>query len=650
MSAKDMTGKVCPAQPPPNEAAGFSRVRRALRILSKSTAIAVALSLSAPAPVSAFDLFGKSDEAETADIADPLFYTASFSGPGLSEDDEAALRDASALLADAEKPVSGSLGLITKATSDRDNLVGKLYEQARYGGLVEIRINGTPLESIEPTTTFTGKPQVSIRIEGGEVFRFGRVEVRSDDGSMPPQQAQEIVSEQPAYSTAILAEQDRLVSQMKAEGYPYAEMADSIVEADHNSKQLDVTLVVHAGPMADMGLTTVSGAQDVDPEFIREQAGIEPGRPYSPEALAEAEKRLRDLEVFDSVAVREGDTLDENGRVPIEVEVQERKQRYFGVGATYSNADGAGIEGYWGHRNLFGRAEKLRVEGSVSRIGEADSFENLNYSTAILFEKPAFYGIKNTFTANLRGVQEFTDAYKRRSLRGGFGVRREIDKRQTLTAALDMDWSRITEPGKESEHLIASVPLEYSYDASDNKLDPSEGYRFSALLEPATDLAGSASFVKARVTASAYYTPEAADNVTLAARASVGSIMGADRSAIPADRRFYAGGGGSIRGFAYQAVGPKNAAGKPTGGLSVVEASLEARIKVADKFGIVPFVDFGNVGTSSTPDFTDLRMGAGVGIRYVTPFGPLRLDVGVPINRRKGEDSWAIYAGIGQAF
>ena len=136
----------------------------------------------------------------------------------------------------------------------------------------------------------------------------------------------------------------------------------------------------------------------------------------------------------------------------------------------------------------------------------------------------------------------------------------------------------------------------------------------------------------------------------LAGRTAVGTIVGANLNAIPADRRFYAGGGGSVRGFEYQALGPLSATGRPTGGLSLFEASLEARIQVTETVGIVPFIDAGSIANSRSPDFSDIRYGAGVGVRYQTPFGPLRVDVGVPLNRRANEDRWGIYAGIGQAF
>jgi len=224
------------------------------------------------APASAFNLFGKNPETETSDIADPLSYSATFDATGLSVEEADALQNASALLADMETPVSGSLGLITKANADRDSMVGRLYELARYAGVVDIRINRRPLDTIQPTTSFPGStpPNVSIRVRGGDQFRFGTVQVTGVLENDLPLVTQFIASGELAYSTAILDEQDRLISELRLAGYPFAELIDSIVEADHDRKVLDVTLVLRSGPKAAFGQTLVSGAQDVDPDFIRE--------------------------------------------------------------------------------------------------------------------------------------------------------------------------------------------------------------------------------------------------------------------------------------------------------------------------------------------------------------------------------------------
>ncbi|MFM6854056.1 MAG: BamA/TamA family outer membrane protein, partial [Sphingopyxis sp.] len=123
----------------------------------------------------------------------------------------------------------------------------------------------------------------------------------------------------------------------------------------------------------------------------------------------------------------------------------------------------------------------------------------------------------------------------------------------------------------------------------------------------------------------------------------------APASAIAPSRRYYAGGGGSVRGFGYQAIGPLDAQGDPTGGKSLLELAAEARIRFGT-FSIVPFVDAGNVSDGSMPGLDDLRVGAGVGVRYHSNFGPIRVDVGTPINRRAGDSLVGVYVSLGQAF
>jgi translocation and assembly module TamA len=601
----------------------------------------------------ALDFFGKKlfdSKSENVLVADPLNYSVTLETTGVNSEETASLRKSSELIADQSLPVSGLLGLLTKAKSDRDNLVGAMYDLARYGAVVDVYVNGANINDIAPTSELSANGPVPVRImiSGGRVFKFGRTELLGDSDLRIENFG--ISKGEPASSSLILKAQDAIVSELKERGFPMAAILDSSFEADHDAGLLDISIRYARGPKAPIGATVIEGAETVDADFVSRQARIEEGSTYSPAELAAAKKRLLDLGVFSSVTVSEGDALDANGRVPILIEVKERKHRYFGLGASYSNADGAGVEAYWGHRNLFGRAEKLRVEGAINRLGENNDLSKLNFSTAILFEKPGAFGPNASFTANARAVSENYDAFERRSLRGGVGFNYKVDEKQTLSGALDMDWSRIVEGKTKSNHLIVSAPFEYTYDGSDDRLDPTKGTRFSALLEPAHDIETSATFVKGRLAGSVYYTPGTAEYVTFAGRAAVGSIIGADLADIPADRRFYAGGGGSIRGFAFQGVGPRDATGRFTGGRSLVEASIEARIQISETLGLVPFVDMGNVSTSSTPSLSDIRVGAGLGVRYKTPFGPLRLDVGVPIDRRSFEDRWAIYAGIGQAF
>jgi len=602
----------------------------------------------------AFELFGiklwGSDEKADEAITDPLNYTVTIEVPDADDDLKEKLENVSSLKNDEERPVSGSLGLMTKARGDREQLVAALYEDARYEGVVDIAIAGKSLDDLPPDAEFKGQQPVpvTITIRPGQKFTLGDIRLKGDAAGMASADFG-LISGGDAGSGAVLKAEARLVKALKDEGRPLAKVTDREVVADHDNGRLDVTLTVEAGPVAGIGQTTVEGTEAVDREFTEYMTGLKRGERYSPKQIEDARDRLLGLEVFNSVSLKEGEKLDVDGNIPIGVEVSERKPRYFGVGGTFSNTEGLGLEGYWGHRNLFGRAEKLRIEGKISGIG-ANALGELNYNAGIMFEKPGVVGPASKFFANLKTVYEHPDAYDRFSTKGGMGLSYELDKRQTVSAEVSLDYSKITDSFGNHDYLIASVPLQYVFDNRDNKLNPKSGFRLLAYAEPSYDLLNGATFVKLRGEGSAYQAIDTGGRFVLAGRVALGSIVGAGLQDVPADRRFYSGGGGSVRGYAYQGIGPKDINGKPTGGLSYFETSAEMRIGITDTIGIVPFVDAGTVSTSQFPDFSNVKVGAGVGLRYITPFGPLRIDGAVPLNREPGDPRFGIYAGIGQAF
>lgn len=605
-------------------------------------------------PAVAFELFGirlwGSAEEDGADVVDPLRYSVAIEAPAADKDLLKKLEAASALKGDEDRPVSGSLGLLAKARGDREQLVAALYADARYEGVVSIDIAGQSIDDLPPDAEFKG-PQpipVRIRVEPGPKFTLGDIVLKGDAAGLASADFG-LVSGGDAGSGAILKAEALVVRALKEEGRPLARIADREIVADHATTTLDVTLTVAAGPVAGYGETTVEGTEQVDREFTEYMTGLKRGARYSPAEIDEVRERLLGLEVFNSVALREADALDADGNIPIGVEVSERKPRYFGIGGTVSNTEGLGLEGYWGHRNLFGRAEKLRIDGSISGIGSND-ISKLNYNAGVMFEKPGVVGPASKFFANLKTVYEHPDAYDRFSVKGGAGLSYELTRYQTVSAELSLDYSRITDSFGKNEYLIASVPLQYVYDTRDNKLNPTRGFRALAFVEPSYDIENSHAFVKLKGEGSAYYALGETNRFVLAGRAAAGSILGAAVTDVPADRRFYAGGGGSVRGYSYQGIGPKDGNGKPTGGLSFFETSAEMRIAVTETIGIVPFVDAGTVSSEQFPDFSDMKVGAGVGLRYLTPFGPLRVDAAVPLNRDPGDPRFGIYAGIGQAF
>ena len=345
---------------------------------------------------------GSSDE-EAEDIADPLNYTVTLTVQGDDEDLKKTLEKASSLVQDAERPVSGSLGLLAKARSDREQLIAALYSEARYDGVVEISIDGRSLDDLPPDAEFdrSGPVPVTITIDPGAVFTLGDISLKGDAADLAPAEFG-LIPGGDAGSDAILKAEAEIVRRLKEDGRPLAAVTGREIVADHATATLDVTLDVAAGPIAGFGETTVTGTETMDPDFTGYVTGLKPGKTYSPQEMDDARDRLLALGVFSSVTVKEGDALDQNGAIPILVEVSERKLRYYGVGATVSNTEGLGLEGYWGHRNLFGRAETLRIEGSVGRIGDPDVEDvgKLNYNAAILFEKPGVIGPDSKFFSN----------------------------------------------------------------------------------------------------------------------------------------------------------------------------------------------------------------------------------------------------------
>ncbi|RUV90855.1 outer membrane protein assembly factor [Mesorhizobium sp. M1A.F.Ca.IN.022.07.1.1] len=605
-------------------------------------------------PAAAFEIFGiklwGSSKDEDADIVDRLRYSVTMDAADADKDLVKKLKDASALKNDEEHPVSGSLGLMAKARSDREQLVAALYADARYEGVVTITIEGKSIDELPPDAEFKG-PQpipVVVSIAAGPKFTLGDIRLKGDAAGLASADFG-LIAGGDASSGAVLKAEAAIVRALKEEGRPLAQVTDREIVADHDTSTLDVTLTVAAGPVAGYGDTTVEGTEKVDRDFTEYMTDLKRGQQYSPQEIDDARDRLLGLEVFNSVTIKEGESLDAQGNIPIDVQVSERKPRFFGVGGTFSNTEGLGLEGYWGHRNLFGQAEKLRIDGSISGIG-SNSISALNYNAGIMFEKPGVLGPTSKFFTGVKTVLEHPDAYDHFSVKGDVGVSYDLDKRQRVSAEFDLDYSRITDAFGKHTYLIASIPLQYVYDSRDNKLNPTRGFRALAYAEPSYDILNGATFLKLKGEGSAYQSLDTASRFVLAERATLGSIVGTRLQNVPADRRFYSGGGGSVRGYAYQGIGPKDIDGQPIGGLSLFETSVEMRMAVTDTIGIVPFVDAGTVSTKSFPDFSDVKVGAGVGLRYLTPFGPLRIDAAVPLNRDPGDPHFGLYAGIGQAF
>lgn len=606
-------------------------------------------------PAHAFKLFGinlfGSDEEEV-DVIDPVRYGVTLDTTSATGDLKDRLENTSALKSDAKQPVSGDLGLVIKAREDRDRLVAILYEEARYGGIVRITIAGTDIDRLPPVPNFDHSQPVPVvvTVEPGPEFTLGQVRFEKDAAAILPEDVG-LKSGQKAGSVSIIQAGERVVRELKKQGRPLAKLDKRDVVADHATNTVSVTMSATSGPVAPFGAVAVKGSRGVDQDFIRRYSRLDRGERYSPEQLKKASDRLRELGVFSTVNIREAKGLAADGSLPLTIEVADGKFRYFGFGAEYSSLDGAGLSGYWGHRNLFGQAESLRIEGQVSGIGATTDLTTFDYSAGILYSEPGFYLPELTFDASLKAKRETPDVYTANSITALATLTYELNDQDKVTGGGEVAYSQTEDAFGKNEYLTLSLPFEFERDARDNKLEPTEGYRFTAAVKPSYETYRGSIFSSFDSSISGYLGLGEENRLVLAAKLSAGTIVGGDSLVdIPTTRRFFEGGGGSIRGYTFREVSPYASNGDATGGRSYTVANLEARIKVNDKIGIVPFFDVGTVSTEMVPDFTDIRMGAGIGLRYATPFGPLRLDVAVPLNRYDGGSQYGIYAGIGQSF
>lgn len=594
-------------------------------------------------------IFGK-DDSEAEQVPDPVRYDVDLTSGTADPDLTEALQNSSRLVGDKDKPVSGDLGVVVKARDDRERLIATLYEKARYGGVVTITVDGKNIDSLPPNPVFDrSKPvAVNVNVDPGPVFHVRDVQFGGDAAMRNPADY-DLAPGEEASSLVIIKAGDKIVEQLKSEGRPLAKLTKREVVADHRTSTVDIVITTDGGPVAPVGTVGVTGEKTVKPDFIQRYSRLNRGEAYSPEALKKAGDRLRALGVFSSVTIHEANELAADGTLPMTIEVSEGKQRYFGFGANYSTIDGFGLQGYWGHRNLFGEAESLRIEGTVGRLGEND-ISNLDYSTGISFTKPGAFFPAGTLKASILAKTENPDAYNASLITGSLGYSYELSDQDTVSAAAEISYEKDDDAFGNNEYLTFALPLTYERDARDNKFNPTEGYRATLAATPSYEAFNGTIFSSFEGSISGYQAIGQEDNVVFAGKVAAGFLVGGELQDIPATRRFFAGGGGSVRGYGYQEISPYDADNEATGGKSYVTASLEARVRITDTIGIVPFIDVGTVSADTFPDFGDFRAGAGVGIRYATPFGPLRLDFAVPLNKYENGTAYGIYAGIGQSF
>ena len=447
---------------------------RAFVAFGRGLALSWAMLLLVLGPAHAFEIFGykffeTDDEAQLAGTVDPVKYTAAIA---LETDDAALLENltqASALINQQDLPPSGLVGLLQRVKDDRANLVAKLYENARYGGVVNISINGRPYEQIGVTEELaSGAPPVSvvISVDAGPEFTFGAIKIDGGDGDAQVMAMEDsgLQTGRIASSTVIVVAENAVVTAWQKQGYPYAKATGRKVVADHTFRTLDVTLSAVPGPQVTIDGVQVSGNERVDGDFIIRQADLPQGVLYHPDILARAQKNLRKLEALASVTVHMADSADARGHAPVIIEVSERKRRTIGAGALYSSMEGAGGEIFWLHRNVFGHAETFRAEAEIGQLLMADNIDEYNGRFSVLYGEPGFLDPYTRLDLKATVLQEEPDPYHRRGLVAEALLTHDYAEYVSFSGGITYDWSRIDDAFGRNNYSLLTLPLTAQYE------------------------------------------------------------------------------------------------------------------------------------------------------------------------------------------
>ncbi|MFY9351824.1 autotransporter assembly complex protein TamA [Sphingobium sp.] len=450
----------------------------------------------------------------------------------------------------------------------------------------------------------------------------------------------------PVDADAILAGRDALATSLAESGFPFARVDEPEVRIDHEERKGDLDLIVAPGGFRRFGAIRMDDTRLFDADHVQDIARFDPGDTYMASDVEDLRRAIVATGLVSSVTLTPQDAGD-GEHVDLDVALRPAPLRTIAGELGYGTGEGYRAEVSWQHRNLFPPEGAVTVRGVVGTQEQTASFT---------YRRNNFKRRDNVLTGLVSVSNIRRDAYDARTITLAGGLERQTNilfqKNWVWRVGAELiasDEADAFSGGARRTFFIGAVPLSLTYDGSDDLLNPSKGFRLGGRVSPELSFQGS-SFGYARVQLDGSLYQPVGEKVVVAARARFGTIIGSTVDRIAPSRRFYAGGGASVRGYGYQAIGPRYGPDDdPVGGKSLAEFSLEGRIRFGN-FGVVPFVDAGNISTTFLPRFRDLRIGAGMGVRYYSNFGPIRVDVGTPLNPQSGDPKIAVYVSLGQAF
>jgi translocation and assembly module TamA len=564
---------------------------------------------------------------------------------------------------DKDQPLSGdSLSLLQAAQSRRARIVSALRSRGYYDSRVLATVGNQPIEDAAALDAIDRQPEAQkvdfvFNVATGPVYRVVDLEVVGPkevvDYPGLDRSKLSLLPGEPADAATIINTQNQILDQVREHGYALAKVVRREVVIDHATRNAHVTYYLQTGPTATMGPVHFSGTKAIDTVYLQKRVPFKEGEPYRPDKVTALRDRLTGLGVFSAVRVNPATALNDKGELPIDVGLEDRPPRTISFGASYETILGFGVDASWLHRNLFGQAESLRLSALVNHIGQGAIPSDLGYGFKADFLKPDWWLSGQDLTATAQVLRDVYPAYTREALLFGVGFNQVFTPHLRVSYGLRAEASQIQQNGTTAYYKLFGVPLSATFNEANSDTDATRGYKFVLNVTPYADLNHSNNlFGILKIVGTTYVDVSGNGRSVIAGRAAFGTIQGGTNVSVPPDKLFYAGGGGSIRGFTYQAAGPRDAFNNPVGGFSLIETSLEFRQRIGKSFGAVAFIDAGGAYSDTVPNFSQMepRVGTGVGVRYYTSFGPARLDFGLPLNKRQGDAPFGIYVSLGQAF
>ncbi len=602
---------------------------------------------------------------QTALGADPQPYTAKFTNTPTSALN-AALRGSSSLITLQKTTPVGPFALAGRIRADIPRLLTALESFGYYDGKVNISVDGHPGDEPGVPDLLAALPKgktvaITISVALGPQFTLGSIVIKDAQpaqSSAAERRALDLHTGQPALAADVLAGQGKLLAALRESGHALAEVKTPLAYLRPRTHTLDIVFDVHEGPRVDIGAIHLAGLKNVNARFVRSRLLVHTGELYQPSRIEAARQDLLSTSVFSDVRVSIPRALAPDGRIPLDFEFTEAKRYTVSAQVGYSTDLGGSAGVSWTDHNVFGNAEELELAALATGIG-GTAVNGLGYDVYANFTKPDFAARNQTLVLRVEGLKQNLEAYDQTALLVRGAINRQLSKRWSVSAGLGAEEEQIIQEGVTRDYTLLNLPLSAAYDSTDlaNPLNPAtHGIKASVSATPTYSITqGGAFFTILQASGSTYFDLAniglaSPGRSVIAVRGVVASVEGATAFELPPDQRLYAGGSGTIRGYKYQQVGPLFPNNYPIGGTSLDAYTIEFRQRLFKSFGAVAFLDAGQVADNSAPFSGGLRVGAGGGVRYFTPIGPIRLDVGVPLDRVRGNDSFELYIGLGEDF